>query len=106
MLQAVVSGATYTISASSSAGLAATYTSSTPTVCTVSAGNVCSFVAVGSCSLVASQTGNVNYLAAADILQSFSVGPGSQTVTITSIAPTTAVVSGAVYTPTGTSSAG
>ncbi len=62
-----------TVSASASSGLPVTFSSSTPTVCTVSGSSV-TLVAVGTCTVVASQPGNAQYAAAADVSQSFTVG--------------------------------
>jgi hypothetical protein len=103
---ASVAGPTYTLVAVSSAsGMTPTYSSGSPAVCSVS-GTTCSFVATGTCFVIASQSGNANYLAASDVQQSFTVGRGSQTVSFSSPAPSAAQVSGATYTPSGTSTSG
>ncbi len=54
------SGATYTATATASSGLAVSFTSGTPSVCTVS-GGVFSFLNAGSCQVLADQGGNVNF---------------------------------------------
>ena len=53
-----------------------TYTSSTPTVCTVS-GSTATFVNPGTCTIVASQNGNNLYAAATPVSQSFTVIPSA-----------------------------
>ncbi len=70
-------------------------------VCTISSGIV-SFVSVGVCVLNANQAGNTNYNPAAQVTQSFGVGLAPQSITITSTAPSSAVVGGPNYTPSAT----
>lgn len=74
-------------------------------ICTIANGTI-SFLAVGDCVLYADQAGNANYTAATRITQVFDITKGEQIVNINSTAPTTAVVDGATYTPTGTGGAG
>ncbi len=74
-------------------------------ICTIANGTI-SFLAVGDCVLYADQAGNANYTAATRISQVFDITKGEQIVNFTSNAPTTAVVDGATYTPTGTGGAG
>jgi uncharacterized protein (TIGR03437 family) len=69
----------FPIAATASSGLAVSFASSTPAVCTV-AGNTVAILALGSCSIVASQTGNVNYAAAPPVTRSFTVASASQTI--------------------------
>lgn len=63
-----VGGSNFTLNATSSAGLAITYTSSNTTVATVS-GNTVTIIGVGSTTITASQTGNSNYEAATAVEQ-------------------------------------
>ena len=96
---------TYTPVASSASTGAVTYTidaSSTSGACNISAG-VVSFSAVGTCVINANQVTDTNYLAATQVQQSVTIVKGDQTITISSTAPTTAVVNGTTYTPTATS---
>jgi hypothetical protein len=65
-------GDTYLVTATASSGLAVTFTSPTPAVCTL-AGATLSFVGQGSCSVVADQAGDASFLAAASQTQSFNV---------------------------------
>jgi uncharacterized protein (TIGR03437 family) len=65
--------APFAISATASSGLAVSFASTTPSVCTV-AGNTVTVVSFGTCTIAASQGGNADYLAAQGISQSFTVG--------------------------------
>jgi Bacterial Ig-like domain (group 3) len=60
------------IRGSASSGLAVTYSSTTPRVCTVS-GTTISMLNSGTCTISASQAGNGTYSAAASVTQSFSI---------------------------------
>ncbi|MGA3081301.1 MAG: chitobiase/beta-hexosaminidase C-terminal domain-containing protein, partial [Terracidiphilus sp.] len=60
-----------TLKATSSSGLAVTYVSVTPTVCTVSASSA-SLLANGACTILAKQAGNIVYVAATSVAQSFT----------------------------------
>ncbi len=64
--------APFAISAPASSGLAVTFASTTPSVCTVS-GSTITILAVGTCSITASQAGSANYAAATPVTQSFTV---------------------------------
>ena len=75
-------GSLFYPSASASSGLPVSFTSNNLSVCTVSGGNTVTLLTVGgSCSLTATQGGNSNYLAAAPVTQSFTVGKEPQTIT-------------------------
>lgn len=60
------------LSATSSAGLPITFTSQTTGTCTISGFSVVK-VAAGTCNIAANQSGNANYLAAAQVVQSFVI---------------------------------
>ena len=72
--QSAVAGSA-TLNGSASSGLAVSYTSTTPSVCTVS-GNVVSVVSSGACTITASQAGGVSggltYVQAAPVTVSFA----------------------------------
>ena len=70
------------------------------TACTIGEG-VVHFVAVGTCVLDANQAGNDDYLAAAQVQQTVTVGKGTSVIAITSTAPLAPGV-GATYRPTAT----
>ena len=70
---AVVDVGQYTVVATGGlSGNPVTFTSATPTVCTVS-GSTVSFVGAGTCTINANQAGNANYSAAPEATQSFAV---------------------------------
>ncbi|NBR47072.1 MAG: hypothetical protein EBT68_08210, partial [Verrucomicrobia bacterium] len=72
-LAAVNAGASaFNLTATASSGLAVTYTSSNPGVATV-AGSTVTIVGPGSTLITASQAGDGNYLAAADVTQTLTV---------------------------------
>jgi hypothetical protein len=77
-------GATVTLSASASSGLAVSYSSGTTAVCTVS-GSTVTLAAAGTCTITASQPGNSTYAAATPVTQSFPVASKSQTITFSAI---------------------
>ena len=80
--QSFSNGGMYTLNpqATASSGLAVSYASNTPLVCTVAGANV-RMVAAGTCSITASQAGNANYTAAAPVTVTFAINPGAQTIT-------------------------
>jgi hypothetical protein len=101
-----VGGPSYTPSATASSGLpVAISLDSSSTGCTLSSGTV-SFTATGTCVIDFNQTGNSDYSAAPQKQQSIAVGLQSQTITITSTAPSSTTVGGPSYTPTATASSG
>jgi uncharacterized protein (TIGR03437 family) len=77
----VLGTAPFALSAAASSGLAVTFASNTPSVCTVS-GITVTLVALGTCSITASQPGNSTYAPAAPVTQSFAVIAGSATIPI------------------------
>lgn len=79
--------------ASASSGLAVSYDSSTPAVCTV-AGTDVSINGGGICSLVAQQAGDVNYTAAPSQSQSVTIDKAAQTISFSSFIPANAKVGG------------
>ncbi len=69
----------FAVSATASSGLVVAFTSTTTPVCTVS-GSTVTLVSPGTCTIAANQAGNGSYSAAAQVIQSFSVSPGNQTI--------------------------
>ena len=59
--------------ATSTSGLAPTYASGTPSVCSTSESGVIQLIAVGSCSIIASQNGNTNYAAADTVTRTLTI---------------------------------
>jgi predicted outer membrane repeat protein len=74
-------GGTTTASATATSGLAITFTSTTPKVCTVS-GTTVTGVSTGTCAITASQPGDINYSAAASVSQSLTVAYSSAPPTL------------------------
>jgi len=68
----VMSSVTYTLVGSASSGLTVSYSSSTPSVCTVS-GTTVTLVSDGTCTITATQAGNADFSAATPVSQSFNV---------------------------------
>ncbi|HEX2337840.1 MAG TPA: hypothetical protein VHI72_15325, partial [Hyphomicrobiaceae bacterium] len=68
-----------------SSGKPVKFASGTKSVCTVSGQNgaTLKMLAPGTCSITASQEGNSNYNAAADVTQSFNIGKLAQIITFT-----------------------
>jgi hypothetical protein len=93
------------ISASASSLLSVSFSSTTPSVCTVSGGSV-TLLTHGTCTIHATQAGDADWNAATPVDQSFTVNPGNQTVAFTSTAPVSAVVNGTTYTPTAHATSG
>ena len=75
----VVFGGTGTLSATASSGLAVTFTSSTPTICSVSANIVLSLSVAGTCIIAANQPGGNpsnfygSYAPAPQVIQTFAI---------------------------------
>ncbi len=74
-----VGDAPFSLAASASSGLAVSYTSSNSAVATVS-GNTVTLVSTGTTTITASQSGNANYNAAANVTQSLTVQSSAQPV--------------------------
>jgi len=72
--------APFTLSATANSGLDVTYTSDNTAVATVS-GNTVTIVGGGSANITAKQTGDANYSAASDVVQSLTVNQKGQTIT-------------------------
>ncbi len=76
-----VTGTAPALIATASSGLAVSFASNSPSVCTVN-GSVITLVAPGTCSITASQSGNSVYAAATPVTHTFVVNsPASQTIT-------------------------
>lgn len=88
-------GQPVTLSASATSGLAVSYRSDTPAVCSVSGATVTTTMA-GTCAVTASQPGDDRHLAAPEVSQSFQVHTGHQVQTITFPHPPEAKVGEAV----------
>jgi hypothetical protein len=76
------------VGATASSGLAVTFSTTTPAVCTSGGTNgaTITLVAAGTCSVRADQAGNTFYNAAPFVVQGFSVGKTDQTITFGGVA--------------------
>ncbi|MFO1201436.1 MAG: Ig-like domain-containing protein [Tabrizicola sp.] len=86
---------TVALAATATSGLTVTFTSATPSVCSVS-GSTATVLAGGTCTINANQAGNASYSAAPQVSQSFDIGPADQTISFTDPADTTFVANGPV----------
>lgn len=77
---AAVFGASFNLGATATSGLSVTYHSSNPAIATISGATI-TMVGTGSVTITASQPGNRNYTAAADVSRSINVIKSSQTIT-------------------------
>ncbi len=93
-----------TLTATSDSGLPISYTSSDPTVVSIN-GNIASFVGVGNgINITASQSGNNNYNAAPNVIQTYNVAKASQIITFNP--PPTATYGDSNFTLTASSNSG
>jgi hypothetical protein len=70
----------FALSATASSGLPVTFATLTPTICSISGDSVTILMA-GECTVQASQPGNVNYKAAAEVRRGFVVNQAQQVLT-------------------------
>ncbi len=78
LVNKVLAQSPVTLSATASSGLPVTFSTTTPTVCTVS-GTTLTLLTAGICTVDANQAGNANYTAAPQVQQSFTVSSATQT---------------------------
>jgi hypothetical protein len=104
----VYTAADYAITATSSGGLTLTYTSSTPSVCTVTTSGTVDLIAPGTCTITAASTGGMSGgipYAATSETKSFTVKGVAQTITFAPV-PEYQTYNGPEFTLTATSSSG
>jgi hypothetical protein len=77
-------GTSAVLPATASSGLTVSFSSTTPSVCTVS-GNAANALSIGVCTITATQPGNSAYTAAASVTQSFAVVVASQTIAFATV---------------------
>ena len=93
----------YTLTATASSGLTVSFTSTTPSICTVS-GNLLTVRAAGSCSVAANQTGNSTYASAPSVSRAITTTKAPQTI---AFAPPVSLTNAqSPYTLTATASSG
>jgi len=95
-------GATFTVSASSTSSLAVMIVASGG--CSISSGTVTMTSGTTDCTLTASQAGDANYSAAADVVRTVSPAKASQTITFAQ--PTSPVAYASTFTVSATSTSG
>jgi hypothetical protein len=76
----LITGGSASISAGATSGLSVSFSSTTPSICTVT-GSTLTALAAGTCTLAANQAGNTTFGPAAQVTQSISVVKGNQTIT-------------------------
>ena len=74
-------GAPATLAASANSGLTVTFTSGTPSVCSVG-GNTLTLIAPGNCTINANQAGNATFSAAATVTRTFKVDPATPSAVV------------------------
>ena len=72
--------ADFTVSATATSGLAVSFGSTTPAVCTVTSAGVVTITGAGTCSLTADQAGDSNYNAATQVTANITVYPPANNV--------------------------
>jgi DNA-binding beta-propeller fold protein YncE len=103
-IPAQTASATLQLTATASSGLAVSFTSTTPGVCTV-AGSIATLAAEGTCTIVASQTGSAVYAPAPSVTQTFNVSLAAQTISFAAI-PTQVINASAPVALNATASSG
>ena len=74
--------ASFPVTATATSNLAVTFTSTTVPVCAVTSAGQVTIVAAGACTITASQAGNTNFQAAADVPSTFAIGKAMATLAI------------------------
>ena len=82
-------GTSPTVTATASSGLAPSFTSATPGVCTITSGGALTLVAAGTCTINADQPGNATLAPAPQVTQTFAVVQATQTITFANPGPQT-----------------
>lgn len=77
----ILGTAPFAVAATSSSGLAVTFATLTPSICTVT-GTTVTLLAAGTCTIRASQAGDANYLPAPVVDQSFNVVPAHSSLVL------------------------
>jgi hypothetical protein len=94
---ATMGDAAYTVAATATSGLAVSFSSATPAVCTVS-GTTVAYASAGTCTVRADQAGNAGFNPAAQVTQSFLVAAAPSAPTNLSVTGTTTTAT-ATWTP-------
>jgi hypothetical protein len=97
-------GGTYATASSATSGTVVV-SSATSTICTVNASGVVSFVANGTCTIDFNDAGNANYSPAIQQVQTMTVGPLANAITVNST-PTSPTQGGATYATVSSATSG
>jgi hypothetical protein len=97
-------GGTATATAASTSGLAISFNSSTPSVCSVS-GSTVTAISAGTCTVSADQVGNSSYVSATQVTRDVTVQKNSQAISIITMPPP-GVTAGASFTVAATAPGG
>jgi hypothetical protein len=81
-------GSSPTLTATASSGLAVTFSTGTPQICTITSGGQLTFITVGTCTINANQAGNSAYSVAPQVSQSFTVTNATASITISNLSVT------------------
>ena len=94
----------FTVSATATSGLAVGFSSLTTNVCTTSGtyGSMVTIIAAGACTIEADQSGNMNYLPALSVTQSFTVNRAAAQTTLSSSQNPSTLGQATVFTATVT----
>ena len=84
-------GAAPVLAATATSGLTPTY-ASTGSACSVTSAGAVTILAVGTCQITASQTGNSTYAAATPVVETLTVNPAADVITIPPTVPSTTTV--------------
>ena len=97
--------AAFDVTATSTSGLAVSFRSTTPSICSITAGKKVTVLSAGACELIAEQAGNANYTAASVVTKTITVSKASQLITLTDPGVQT-YVSGGLFDVVASSDAG
>lgn len=92
----VFGSGTFTVSATSDAGLTPSFTSGSLSTCTVS-GTTVTLVAAGTCTINADQIGDTYYAAASQVQRSFTISLGTQATLNIAATSSSAAFNGSLY---------
>jgi hypothetical protein len=97
-------GAEFSISAVASSGLQVSFSTTTPTVCTISSGTVVEILSAGNCVVEATQAGNADYAAAYPVLNNYDILGASTSTTLSASSQSVTAGQSVTLTATVTSS--
>ena len=96
-------GGTTTVSAMATSGLPVSFSSSTPTVCSVT-GDIVTGIAAGTCTIAANQAGSSSYNIAPQVTNSLTIAKSNQTIGLVGVMPAMLSVGGTATLSAGATS--